>query len=98
MRHRRLFTPAPGPPRGGPPKQEPEAPRSLSPSDIIAGVPDPVILLNRHGIVIAFNALAGVLAPALREGQPLSLGLRMPAVVEAIRAAAASGEAQRAEF
>jgi two-component system phosphate regulon sensor histidine kinase PhoR len=37
-------------------------------------------------------------APALRPGEPVSLGLRVPEVLEAIRRARASGTAQRVEF
>jgi len=65
---------------------------------MLAGLPDPVVALDRDGIVIAFNAAASVLAPALRRGEPASFALRMPEVVEAIRRASASGEPQRAEF
>ena len=41
---------------------------------------------------------AAALAPALRRGEPASLALRMPDVVEAIRSAIASGKPQRVEF
>src|SRR5262249_58338670 len=37
-------------------------------------------------------------APALRPGESVSLGLRVPEVLEAIRRARASGTSQRAEF
>jgi two-component system phosphate regulon sensor histidine kinase PhoR len=65
---------------------------------MLAGLPDPVVALDREGIVIAFNGPAGALAPALRKGEPASFALRMPEVVEAIRRAAATGAPQRAEF
>ena len=41
---------------------------------------------------------ASALAPALRRGEPVSLGLRVPEVLDAIRRARATGAAQRAEF
>jgi two-component system phosphate regulon sensor histidine kinase PhoR len=69
-----------------------------APDDLIAGFPDPVVVLDRDGLVIAFNARAGAVAPALRRGEPASFALRMPAVVDAIRRAGTSGEAQSAEF
>ena len=47
---------------------------------------------------MALNARASAIAPALRRGEPISLGLRVPEVLDAIRRAAASGGAQRAEF
>jgi two-component system phosphate regulon sensor histidine kinase PhoR len=65
---------------------------------MLAGLPDPVVALDRDGIVIAFNVRAAALAPALRRGEPASFALRMPEVVEAIRDTAASGEPQVIEF
>jgi len=65
---------------------------------VIAGLPDPVVVLDREGRVVAFNAPASVLAPALRSGEPASFALRMPEIVDAIRQASATGEAQRVEF
>src|SRR6202008_473394 len=46
----------------------------------------------------AFNARAGTLAPALRRGEPASLALRVPEVVDAIRRVAPGGGPQRVEF
>ncbi len=65
---------------------------------ILAGLPDPVIALDRQGSVVALNARAATLAPALRRGEPISLALRNPEILETIRQAAASGSAQRVEF
>jgi two-component system phosphate regulon sensor histidine kinase PhoR len=48
--------------------------------------------------VVALNARATAVAPALRPGEPVSLGLRVPEVLEAIRRARASRTAQRVEF
>ncbi len=64
----------------------------------IMGMPDPVVVLDQDGRVIAFNAEAASLAPALRRGEPASIALRMPELVEAIRAAGLTGRAQRIEF
>jgi two-component system, OmpR family, phosphate regulon sensor histidine kinase PhoR len=69
-----------------------------SPDALIAGLPDPVLVLDRNGLVVAFNPRASAVAPALRCGDPASFALRMPAIVDAIRRAVASGKAQRAEF
>jgi two-component system, OmpR family, phosphate regulon sensor histidine kinase PhoR len=71
---------------------------AASPDALIAGLPDPVVVLDRNGLVVAFNVRASAIAPALRRTEPASLALRMPAVVDAIRRAVASGEAQSAEF
>jgi two-component system, OmpR family, phosphate regulon sensor histidine kinase PhoR len=65
---------------------------------VIAGLPDPVMVLDREGRVLAFNPQARLMAPALRRGEPASLAVRVPEIVEAIRRAAASSEPQRVEF
>ena len=65
---------------------------------VLAGLPDPVVALNRQGDVVALNAQASAVAPALRRGEPVSRGLRVPEVLEAIRRARASGASQRVEF
>jgi two-component system phosphate regulon sensor histidine kinase PhoR len=65
---------------------------------VLAGLPDPVVALDRNGEVIALNARASTIAPALRRGEPVSLALRVPEVLDAIRRAAAGGGAQRVEF
>jgi two-component system phosphate regulon sensor histidine kinase PhoR len=65
---------------------------------VIGGLPDPVIVLDREGRVLAFNPPAGRMAPALRRGEPASLALRVPEIVEATRRAVAGNEPQRVEF
>jgi two-component system phosphate regulon sensor histidine kinase PhoR len=64
----------------------------------ISGMPDPVAVLDQDGRVLAFNTEALTMAPALRRGEPASIALRMPELVEAIRAASLSGKSQRIEF
>ena len=51
---------------------------------VVAGLPDPVVALDRDGRVLALNERARSLAPALRQGEPVSLALRMPELIEAI--------------
>lgn len=65
---------------------------------VVDAIPQPVIGLTADATVIAFNAPARAFAPALRVGEPVSLAIRIPAVLEVIRRAIASGETQRAEF
>jgi two-component system phosphate regulon sensor histidine kinase PhoR len=65
---------------------------------VIGALPDPIVALRSDGIVVAFNEKAGTLAPALRRGQPVSLALRMPDVIDGIRRALATGASQRVEF
>ena len=55
---------------------------------IVGGLPDPVIALDRDGRVLALNEPARALAPALRQGEPVSFALRMPELIEAIGRAA----------
>ena len=65
---------------------------------ILSGLPDAVVALDPQGSIVALNSRASALAPALRRGEPLSLGLRNPEVLDAIRRAGANGEVERAEF
>jgi two-component system phosphate regulon sensor histidine kinase PhoR len=78
----------------------PAAPRGAEPliEAVLAGLPDPVVALDVRGDVIAFNAQARAVAPALRRGDPVSLALRVPEVLDAFRRAQAGGGVQRAEF
>ena len=64
---------------------------------VLAGLPDPVIALDRHGGVLAMNAEARMIAPGLRRGEPVSAALRNPEIVDAIRGARADGVAHRVE-
>jgi two-component system phosphate regulon sensor histidine kinase PhoR len=65
---------------------------------IISGLPDPVMMLDRDGRAVAFNAGAAALAPALRRGDPASIALRVPELVEAVREVSARGGMRRVEF
>ena len=65
---------------------------------VLGGLPDPVVALDPHGDVVALNGRASAIAPALRRGEPVSLALRVPEVLDAIRRAVATGISQRVEF
>jgi two-component system phosphate regulon sensor histidine kinase PhoR len=65
---------------------------------LIAGLPDPVVALDRDGRVVALNDRARTLAPALRQGEPVSFALRTPELIEAIGRASRDGEEQRVAF
>jgi two-component system phosphate regulon sensor histidine kinase PhoR len=65
---------------------------------VLSGLPQPVIALDVQGEVLAANAPARAVAPALRRGEPVSLALRVPEVLDAIRRAIASDVPQRVEF
>jgi two-component system, OmpR family, phosphate regulon sensor histidine kinase PhoR len=82
------------------PRSEPPTARIGDPliEAVLAGLPDPVVALDHRGDVVALNARVRAVAPALRPGEPVSLGLRVPEVLDAIRRARTSGAAQRVEF
>jgi two-component system phosphate regulon sensor histidine kinase PhoR len=65
---------------------------------LIGGFPQPAIVLDRDGRVIAFNEPAAAIAPALRRGEAALIALRMPELVNAIRRAGKRREPQRVEF
>jgi two-component system phosphate regulon sensor histidine kinase PhoR len=65
---------------------------------ILAGLPQPVIALDDQAEVLALNAPAMSVAPGLRRGEPVSLGLRVPEILDSVRRAIASNLPQRAEF
>ena len=64
----------------------------------VSGLPDAVIALDRNDCVVAWNSAAQRIAPALARHKPLSLALRNPDVIDAVRRAAASGQAERIEY
>ncbi|HXX07106.1 MAG TPA: ATP-binding protein [Pseudolabrys sp.] len=76
----------------------PAHPQSLVIEQLINGLPSAAIVLDREGRVIAFNEMAGTIAPALRRGEPALIALRMPELVDAIRRAGRRRESQRVEF
>src|SRR5579871_3282980 len=65
---------------------------------LLAGLADPVIVLGRDGRVVGFNEPARALAPALRQGEPVSLVLRMPELSEAVTRAFAEAAPQRFQY
>jgi two-component system phosphate regulon sensor histidine kinase PhoR len=58
---------------------------------LLAGLPDPVVALDRRGVVLAFNKRARAALPALRTGDPLSYALRTPEVLDAVKAVTPGG-------
>jgi two-component system phosphate regulon sensor histidine kinase PhoR len=65
---------------------------------VLSGLPYPVIALSWREEVIALNAEASAIAPALRRGQSVLLGLRAPEVLQVMRRARASRSAQHVEL
>jgi two-component system phosphate regulon sensor histidine kinase PhoR len=80
-----------------------DAEPSADPADalmraLVAGLPDPSVLLDRAGRVLCFNAAAIELAPALRQGEPVLSALRSPEIVATLRQALFANEMQRTTY
>jgi two-component system, OmpR family, phosphate regulon sensor histidine kinase PhoR len=67
-------------------------------SAVVAGMPDPAVLLDRAGRVIHLNAAAAQLAPALRRNELAQFALRSPEIITALREAIATSESRRATY
>src|SRR5258708_2247292 len=67
-------------------------------SAVVAGMPDPAVLLDRAGRVIHLNAEAAQLAPALRKNELAQFALRSPEIITALREAIATTEPRRASY
>jgi len=67
-------------------------------SAVVAGMPDPAILLDRAGRVIHLNVAAAQLAPALRKNELAQFALRSPEIITALREAIATTEPRRATY
>ncbi len=65
---------------------------------VISGLPDPAIALTPESLVVAFNGSVQQITPGILRGEPISFALRVPDVLEAIRAVATSREVRRTEF
>lgn len=71
---------------------------SAAVSAVVAGMPDPAVLLDRAGRVIHLNAAAAQLAPALRKNELAQFALRTPEIITALREAMATTEPRRATY
>ena len=67
-------------------------------SAVVAGMPDPAVLLDRAGRVIHLNMAAAQLAPALRKNELAQFALRSPEIITALREAIATTEPRRASY
>jgi len=67
-------------------------------SALVAGMPDPAVLLDRAGRVIHLNVAAAQLAPALRKNELAQFALRSPEIIAALREAIATTEPRRAVY
>jgi two-component system phosphate regulon sensor histidine kinase PhoR len=65
---------------------------------VVSDLPDPTIVLTPESTVVAYNESAQEITPGILRGEPISFALRIPNVLEAIRAVAASRQMRRIEF
>ncbi len=65
---------------------------------LLGAYPEPVLLLNRDGIILEANAAARNMLGSVRLGAPVSLMLRAPEVIEAVREAGATGTSRLVAF
>jgi two-component system, OmpR family, phosphate regulon sensor histidine kinase PhoR len=65
---------------------------------VVSDLPDPTIVLTPDSAVLGFNESAKEITPGITRGEPISFALRVPNVLEAIRAVAVSRQMRRTEF
>ena len=65
---------------------------------LVAALPEPALLVDRRARVLAANSRVEVTIGPARIGEPLTLTLRVPEVLEAVRAVAGGASARHVEF
>ena len=80
----------------GEPKPSPRTEERLP--ALVRALPDAALLLDARGTVLAANTAAVGLLASVRVGDPVSFAVRVPEVLEALRASVADGTARRIEF
>lgn len=81
-----------------PERLKPAASGPYDTAGLLAALPDPVVLIDRRGIVLNINPAARALFPLLVEARPLAFIVRAPAVLEGIETVLRGGQAVNAEF
>lgn len=61
---------------------------------LLEALPEPVLVLNLRGVVLAANGHARAALGAISEGDPVSFAVRTPEVLDAVRAAPSAAEPQ----
>lgn len=80
----------------GEPKPSPRTEERLP--ALVRALPEAALLLDARGTVLAANTAAVGLLASVRVGDPVSFAVRVPEVLEALRASVADGTARRIEF
>ena len=65
---------------------------------VVAAIANPVILLDSELTVLSFNKAAIDIQPNLRPGEPIAFALRIPEVIDAVRAVAAVPGRRQVEY
>src|ERR1700724_2105366 len=65
---------------------------------VVSGLPDPAIALTADSLVMTFNTSMQQVTPGILRGEPISFALRVPDVLDAVRAVAVSRQIRRIEF
>lgn len=65
---------------------------------VLAGMPDPAVLLDRAGRIIHINPAAALIAPALRKNEMAQITLRTPDIVTALREAMVTKQPRRITY
>jgi two-component system phosphate regulon sensor histidine kinase PhoR len=65
---------------------------------LVRAYPEPALLLDRAGVVLAANSAAETMLGPARIGSPVSLTLRVPEVIEAVRETGISGAPRLVSF
>ncbi|GGF79223.1 hypothetical protein GCM10007301_44060 [Azorhizobium oxalatiphilum] len=65
---------------------------------LVAALPEPALLLSPAGEILTANARVALAVGAAKVGDPISFLVRVPEVLEAVRAGAEDGVSRRVEF
>jgi len=74
------------------------AAKSTMAEAVLEQIPDPVILVDPRAVILRANKAAHLLLPGLKVGQPLSLALRSPDVLDGIGEVLKTGAPSRIEY
>ncbi|MFG1358686.1 ATP-binding protein [Xanthobacter pseudotagetidis] len=77
---------------------EPAAIRDRRVEALVSALPEPALLLTPEGEIVTANARVALAIGPARVGDPLSFLVRVPEVLDAVRAAARDGLPRRVEF
>jgi two-component system, OmpR family, phosphate regulon sensor histidine kinase PhoR len=65
---------------------------------LVSALPEPALLIDRRGTVLVGNGPAVVQLGPIRKGDPMSLSIRTPEVIDAFRATVTEGKTRSVQF